>query len=129
MRIRMSSPLLLLIGLTLGLLGMWASASPLGATGDLVTGGWVACSVDGEATWFAASTAWMCDDGDCSTGKCSSQWSSTCSQWAGGVCSGGSITVISCDSLGAKTISFSGVVACNCPWNGGTFPVRNYTCY
>ncbi len=38
MRTRMCSPLLLLVGLTLGLTAMWAVASPVGATGDLVTG-------------------------------------------------------------------------------------------
>ncbi len=38
MRTRMFSPLLLLVGLTLGLLAMWAVASPLGATGDLGAG-------------------------------------------------------------------------------------------
>lgn len=58
MRIRMSSPLLLLVGLIVGLLAMWASVSPIGSTGDLVTGGWTWCIWDGE---YYACASRLCD--------------------------------------------------------------------
>jgi len=128
MRTRMSSPVLLLIGLALGLLAMWAAASPVGATGDLVTGGWEACSIDGGSTWFACPSLWHCNN-PCKTGKCSIDYSVSCSSIDYGSCSGGSVTLISCDSSGPGTISDSGMVACYCTDPGGDFQVVSGTCY
>lgn len=111
MQTRMSSPLLLLVGLTLGLLAMWASASPLGATGDLVTGGWTACS-SGGSNWFGVPSDWHCTT-HCQSGKCSNDYLDSCSNYAYGNCSAGPITIVSCYSPGPGTWAI-GAKACDC---------------
>lgn len=127
MRTRMFSPFLLLVGLTLGLLAMWASASPLGATGDLVTGGWVACTIDSEDTWFATPSEWHCEN-HCYSERCSNDYSSTCSGYDE-ECTGGSITVISCYLPGPYDFVVYHDEACQCPYAGGTFWISNANCY
>ncbi len=128
MRTRMFSPFLLLAGLIVGLLAMWAGASPLGTTGDLITGGWVECGFGGASPYWATPNGESCDQ--CGDRKCSGSYSSTCSSYDGpGYCSGGSITVVICASGGDQTISFSGMVACYCEDHLGEFTVKNTTCY
>jgi hypothetical protein len=129
MRIRMFSPFLLLIGLTLGLLAMWASASPLGATGDLVTGGWTACSVWMGEEWspyFGVPSNGNCDQ--CGANKCDGTSSTNCSNYGGaGSCWGGTITIITCNSQGERTRA-GGATACTC-YDYAWFYVMNSTCY
>jgi disulfide bond formation protein DsbB len=128
MRTRMSSPLLLLVGLTLGLLAMWASVSPLGTSGDLVTGGWVACSTDGGSNWFGVPGDWHCEN-HCGSGNCSNDYSDSCSNYAYGNCSAGSITIVSCYTPGPYSIVSSSNVACDCTDSMGDFRALDYSCY
>jgi hypothetical protein len=95
MRIRMSSPLLLLTGLIVGLLAMWAVASPVGTTGDLITGGWTTCYAG--VAWYACSSK-SCESGITCTGT----ELKTCSTYdVPGACSGGYISVATCTAGGS----------------------------
>jgi hypothetical protein len=53
------SQLLFIVGLVVGLLSFWAGAAPFGAGGDLVTGGWTTCTVQGSN--MVAATQGDCD--------------------------------------------------------------------
>lgn len=88
MRTRKSSPFLLLVSLALGLSAMWIVASPVGATGDFVTGGFWVTLISGKPV--AASWSSGC-------GECRLVWYASCDYYAGGLdCSGGSVPAISC---------------------------------
>jgi hypothetical protein len=48
----------LVIGLVLGMMALWAEATPIGVSGDLVTGGWTGCYKSGI---YIAATSSSCD--------------------------------------------------------------------
>ncbi len=129
MRTKMFSPFLLLVGLVLGLLAMWAGASPLGVTGDLVTGGtaeaWIGCGVD--PVYYGVPYALGC--GECWSNKCSGTSTTTCGSFAGaGACYGGSITIVTCDEEGSGTRA-GGATACSCLDGDGDWYPMHSTCY
>ena len=114
MRTRMFSPLLLVAGLILGLLAMWAGASPVGATGDLVTGGWDHCWFTATGDWGGASPCL----GSCP--ECGGDFPASC---GAGNCGGGTIMIISCSS-GAQGRVAGGATPCSgCP------NYHSHTCY
>ena len=82
----------LVAGLTLGIMALWAGAAPIGAIGDLMTGGWTTCTtqenVQVAATWST------CD-------PCNGVLLRHCYEggfW--GPCSGGMVTVVVASSAG-----------------------------
>lgn len=77
----------LIAGLVLGVTALWAAASPLGASGDLATGGWVGCSAYDNGWHTVAGTSGDCD-------PCQGTLSRYCFEYAWGTCTGGSITVV-----------------------------------
>jgi hypothetical protein len=115
----MFSPVLLLLGLTLGLMAMWAVASPVGATGDLITGGWTTCWVGSER--FA------CDSSACSTETCRGEGLDPCEDFSGEhACYGGYINVASCSGIGTPYAYPVGTQPCV----GQTcLTVHSATCY
>lgn len=120
MRIRMSSPSVLLIGLIVGLLAMWAVASPVGATGDLITGGWTTC--------YYTSGPFACSSSSCSTGQtCTGTELKSCSTWEGlGTCSGGYIAVATC-TAGGTWLPYPGAPSsCSGTYCGSAYTA---TCY
>jgi hypothetical protein len=120
MRTRMFSPLLLVVGVTLGLMAMWTVASPVGTTGDLITGGWITC------TWDAKRYA--CGSTSCDSEYCQSSALQSCELYAYGDCSGGYITVASCGSGGSTFYAYGGTLS-PCYGLGCGNIVRHATCY
>jgi len=114
MKVRGSSPLV--AGLVLGLLAMWFAAAPVGASGELVTGGWNWCYVSGDAV--------ACSGGECS--KCMGVSVESCSSSIYG-CWGGSISVVSCWSNSPLTTHGTGTAGCIGDWPCEI--IQNGDCY
>ncbi len=85
MKTRTFSPLLLLVSLALGLTAMWVVASPVGATGDLVTGGWTHCG------YACTGMSWD---------PCVTTTVESCSAYEHGDCGSGYISVATCAPSG-----------------------------
>jgi hypothetical protein len=124
MKAGMFSPLLLLVSLTLGLVAMWAVASPVGATGDLRVGGtWYGCGDrnDGRILQFACTSS----GGTC--GNCSGTQLQSCSNFGSGYCTDGYIRVALC-SPGGSYLPYGGTVE---PCGGGGIcdGIKTATCY
>ena len=109
----------LLVGLVVGLSALWATAAPVGTSGDLITGGWYAVS---KGSAYIGSTATSCD-------PCSGTLYRNCYEgdgW-GNVCSGGGITVVVYSAAGATPHAVGGIGVCSGP--GYCTQVHNATCY
>jgi hypothetical protein len=117
MRTQISHPALLLISLTAGLLAMWAVASPVGATGDLVTGGWTKC------VW---GYYYACSSKTCDTETCTGSWLVSCSACEDGACTGGYITMATCTAGGSWFAYPGGASSC---YGTGCNEVHDATCY
>jgi hypothetical protein len=89
----------LFLGLALGLMALWVTASPVGASGDLITGSWTACWVQGTKI---ASTESYCPG-------CAGTYLGYCSDGLG--CFGGNIVVLIANASGGT------------PYRTGTSPV------
>ena len=108
----------LVLSLVLGMTALWAGAMPVGASGDLVTGGWVACFLQSEWLQIAATSS-PCD-------PCRGTLVRYCYEGGYPACSGGAITVVIAGGPGATPHSngggsCSGSVWCNATYDG--------TCY
>ncbi len=112
------SQILLIVGLVVGLTALWAAAAPVGAGGDLITGGWVRCTADGVSV---ASTQSKCD-------PCSGTLLRWCSEGDGwDICSGGQIVVVQYATAGYTPHPSGGIPVCS----GGTTCASVYAgaCY
>jgi len=117
MRTQTSHPGLLLISLMLGLMAMWAVASPVGSSGDLITGGW---------TWCYWGDSFACASTSCETQPCHGVTLTSCSNYNYDVCPGGYIAVTSCGPGGGSLYAYPGGGS---PCGGSCFGIQNWTCY
>jgi hypothetical protein len=106
----------LAVGLLIGLLALWVGATPVGAGGDLVTGGWTMCWVNHNGQWYiVGATATPCD-------PCRGTSYAYCSGYPG--CVGGGITVVLSGSPG-HTPHPAGLTTCT----GSCQGMYEGTCY
>jgi hypothetical protein len=85
----------LIAGLALGMVALWAGATPIGAVGDLTMGGWTDCLTQEDVR--VAATYWDCD-------PCDGTVLRYCYEGApfgAPPCSGGMVTVVVAASAGA----------------------------
>ncbi len=116
MRTRTFSVGPLLVGLVVGLFSLWVSAAPVGATGDLVTGGLSICSDQYDDMMLTTA-----DDGDCD--PCSGTTTGYCSDNG---CSGGSVSVVVAALAGATPHASSRKP---CWGNPTCLNIHNGSCY
>ncbi len=115
MKTRTFSVVPLLVGLVVGLLALWVSAAPVGATGDLVTGGWVTCYDENYDKVFATSS-------DCD--PCSGTTTGYCDDNA--TCIGGSVSVVVAAPSGATPHA---ALRTPCWGNDRCLEMHNGSCY
>jgi len=107
-----------IVGLVVALTALWAAGAPIGTAGDLITGGWVNCTVDGV---LVGATYRPCD-------PCVGTLLRLCSEGDGiYLCSGDYVVVVQSGSPGATPHAVGPAGVCNGP---GTCPyIRNADCY
>jgi hypothetical protein len=112
------SQIALIVGLVVGLTALWAAAAPVGVAGDLITGGWSNCTVDGV---LVAATYSPCD-------PCAGTLLRLCSEGDGYYrCTGGNIVVVQSSTSGHTPHPSGGIPVCSGP--GPCPSVHSGTCY
>jgi hypothetical protein len=113
------SPSLLLVGLGLGLLALWAGAAPAGIAGDVITGGkWHEQSV----YWFAC--AGKREAPDCM--RCTGEHIEYCNSYYLGPCSGGPISVVDGSYMGSIPYGYGTDGICEGDWPGCRGAIDGY---
>ena len=119
------------IGLSVGLLALYAAASPIGTAGDLVTGGWTWCYTADEGVPIGMD--WVPSSRDC--GPCSGTYTRNCSEGWGspsGNCTGATIVIAVYNAGGATAHPTGSRPVCYNPPgypNLGCENIFNATCY
>jgi len=108
----------LVVGLVLGLMALWVGASPIGTSGDLVTGGWTTCWAYDDGWNIVAATSWDCD-------PCQGTLTRYCYEYDVS-CNGGSISVVMVTGGPGNTPHSAGYAPCT---EGACEGINAGSCY